>query len=82
MTPTYRLITRWTTRSRNATDYFQTFISSQQNIGGTNYNVLYGGIQWGFSFHTMDIVPEPGSLALVTVFVGTAVLWRRLRLTV
>ena len=44
-------------------DIFQTFISSQQVIGGTTYNVLYGGIQWGYSFTTTDVVPEPGTLA-------------------
>lgn len=53
----------------NASDIFQTFISSQVNISGTNYNVLYGGIQWGFTFGTMD-VPEPSTLVLS----GTAIL--------
>ena len=43
---------------------FQTFISSEQNINGTNYNVLYGGIQWGYSFDSIDVIPEPTSLAL------------------
>jgi len=61
----------------NATDYFQTFISSQQNIGGTNYNVLYGGIQWGFTFNTLDVVPEPTSLALAGGFGVGALCWRR-----
>jgi hypothetical protein len=61
----------------NASDYFQTFISSQQNIGGTNYNVLYGGIQWGFTFNTVDVVPEPTSLALAGGFGVAALCWRR-----
>jgi len=47
----------------NETDTFQSFISSQQVINGTTYNVLYGGIQWGYSFTTVD-VPEPSTLAL------------------
>jgi hypothetical protein len=63
----------------NETVTFQTFISSQMNIGGTNYNVLYGGIQWGYSFNTMDLVPEPSSVVLAAGFVGTALLWRRVR---
>src|SRR5208282_6904690 len=53
-------------------DYFQTFISSQVSIGGTNYNVLYGGVQWGYNFSTMD-VPEPATLALAAAgFAGLA----------
>jgi hypothetical protein len=62
----------------NEVDTFQTFISSQRVISGTNYNVLYGGIQWGYTFSTQD-VPEPGIVALVAGFLGAAFLRRRLR---
>ncbi len=54
---------------------FQTFISSQQVIAGTTYNVLYGGVQWGYSFS----VPEPSSLLLVVATFGAASLRRRRR---
>ena len=60
----------------NETVTFQAFISSQVDIGGTNYNVLYGGIQWGYSFSTIDLVPEPSILALGGGFLGAALLWR------
>jgi hypothetical protein len=60
----------------NTTVTFQTFIEAQQNIGGTNYNVLYGGIQWGYSFNTVDLVPEPTTLALGAGFLGAAILLR------
>jgi hypothetical protein len=63
----------------NTTVTFQTFIEGIQNIGGTNYNVLYGGIQWGYSFNTMDLVPEPGSVALATTAVLMAALAGRYR---
>jgi hypothetical protein len=63
------------------TDTFQTFISGKKVIDGTTYNVLYGGIQWGYTFTTVD-VPEPGTLTLLS-FMGPAVLfgciWRRRR---
>jgi hypothetical protein len=63
----------------NTAVYFQTFVEAQMNIGGTNYNVMYGGIQWGYTFNTLDIVPEPGSVALGTVGVLTATFARRYR---
>jgi hypothetical protein len=55
------------------------------NIGGTDYNVLYGGIQWGYTFTTVDhpaAVPEPTSIFLLSqaslagLFTYT---WRRRR---
>jgi hypothetical protein len=52
------------------TDRFVTFISGQKVISGTTYNVLYGGISWGYTFTTVDI-PEPATLVLmvpVTLF--------------
>lgn len=48
------------------TDTFQTFISSEQVISGTTYNVLYGGVQWGYTFTTVDFPsPEPSTLTLL-----------------
>jgi hypothetical protein len=61
----------------NTTVTFQTFISSVMNIGGTNYNVMVGGIQWGYSFSTIDMVPEPGTVALATTGALAAGLLRR-----
>jgi len=61
------------------TDRFQTFITSKVTIGGTDYNVIYGGIEWGYTFTTVD-VPEPATLVLVSQ-VGVVGLvgyrWRR-----
>jgi PEP-CTERM motif len=45
------------------TDLFQTFISSQRVIDGKTYNVLYGGVQWGYTFTTVD-TPEPATVTL------------------
>jgi hypothetical protein len=42
---------------------FQTFIESDKVIDGRTYNVLYGGVQWGYSFTNVDI-PEPASIAM------------------
>jgi hypothetical protein len=50
---------------------FQTFISGEKVISGTTYNVLYGGIQWGYTFTTVDI-PEPATLTLLSV-IGSVV---------
>jgi len=60
----------------NTTVTFQTFVEAQMSIGGTNYNVLFGGIQWGYSFNTMDLVPEPTTLALGAGFLGATLLLR------
>jgi hypothetical protein len=57
------------------TDTFQTFISGQKVIGGTTYNVLYGGIQWGYSFTTED-VPEPGTATMAGGVVAIALVRR------
>jgi hypothetical protein len=61
----------------NSAVYFQTFVDASQMINGTNYNVLYGGIQWGYTFNAY--VPEPASLALVAGFLGIAFAVRRHR---
>ena len=58
------------------TDTFQTFITGTKVISGTTYNVLYGGIQWGYSFNTQD-VPEP--CALIGAPVATLLLTCRRR---
>jgi hypothetical protein len=64
----------------NTAVYFQTFVEAQQTINGTNYNVLYGGIQWGYTFSTLDVVPEPGGIALVAAgLLGIALRRRHLR---
>jgi hypothetical protein len=48
------------------TDNFVTFITGTKfNAGdGKTYNVLYGGISWGYTFTTVDI-PEPATLVLL-----------------
>jgi hypothetical protein len=43
--------------------YFQSFIEQDKVINGTNYQVLYGGVQWGYSLTMVD-TPEPSSLML------------------
>ena len=58
------------------TDTFQTFITGTKVISGTTYNVLYGGIQWGYTFSTEEL-PEPGALALVGGMTAFGVIRRR-----
>jgi hypothetical protein len=62
---------------------FQTFIESSQMIDvngkSTNYDVLYGGVQWGYTV-TLNAVPEPSSLTLLFEAATVAALgcsWRR-----
>jgi hypothetical protein len=50
---------------------FQTFIESNQNIDGTTYDVLYGGVQWGYTM-TSALVPEPRSIILLSELVAVA----------
>lgn len=60
--------------------YFQTFIESNVTIGGTTYAVLYGGVQWGYTFNSTKL-PEPSSFALGLVgFAGVLVIARGRRL--
>ena len=33
-------------------------------INGTTYNVLYGGVQWGYSYTAVE-TPEPSSMLLI-----------------
>lgn len=42
---------------------FQTFIESNQTVDGKTYQVLYGGVQWGYSLNMVD-TPEPSSILL------------------
>ena len=44
---------------------FQAFVAGATpvNIGGTNYTILYGGEQWGYTYTSSD-VPEPALGAL------------------
>ena len=44
--------------------YFQTFIEEDRMIKGTKYNVLFGGVQWGYSFTAVE-TPEPSSMLLL-----------------
>jgi hypothetical protein len=63
-------------RTTSATVTFQTFISSQQVLNGTTYQVLYGGIQWGYTFSTVD-TPEPASLFLMGLAIAGIFGYRR-----
>ena len=66
---------------------FQTFIESDQICSadacgdnkGKTYQVLYGGVQWGFKYTNEDPVPEPSYAILLAV--GFAGIWlgRRFR---
>jgi hypothetical protein len=51
--------------------YFQTFVEMDKVINGTQYNVLYGGIQWGYSYSNVD-TPEPSSLLLIGSILAAA----------
>jgi hypothetical protein len=54
---------------------FQTFISAEQEIDGEDYNVLYGGVQWGYTYS----VPEPSTLLGLGTLIGVSCLRRRRR---
>jgi hypothetical protein len=56
--------------------YFQSFIEQDKVISGTNYQVLYGGVQWGYSL-TMVEAPEPSSMLLAGLGLLAAGLCRR-----
>lgn len=42
---------------------FQTFIEADQTVNGKTYQILYGGVQWGFNLTMVDS-PEPSSILL------------------
>jgi len=51
-------------------DTFNTFVEADQTFDGKSYQVLYGGIQWGFTL-TMTDVPEPSTwIMMLAGFVG------------
>jgi hypothetical protein len=58
---------------------FTTFVTGTYTNNGTTYNVLYGGIQWGYTYYNRDFqtfgAPEPSTLA--TVLAAAATLWLR-----
>jgi PEP-CTERM motif len=56
--------------------FFQSFIEQDKVISGTNYQVLYGGVQWGYSL-TMVEAPEPSSMLLAGLGLLAAGLCRR-----
>ena len=47
---------------------FQTFVAGVNpvKINGTNYTILYGGKQWGYTYSSTD-VPEPAAGALAGI---------------
>ena len=50
---------------------FQTFIESNYTLNNTTYFVLYGGVQWGYTYSNVD-TPEPVTLVLVGCVFGLA----------
>ena len=60
--------------------YFQTFVEMDKVINGTKYNVLYGGVQWGYSYTAVE-TPEPSSMLLLGSALAAAALlsYRRRR---
>jgi len=58
--------------------YFQTFIEMDKVINGTTYNVLYGGVQWGYSYTAVE-TPEPSSMLLIGSILAAAVLRKYFR---
>jgi hypothetical protein len=61
---------------------FQTFIAGANpvNIGGTDYTILYGGVQWGYTYTSQD-TPEPGYSVLVGLLLTGIPLANRYRRT-
>ena len=49
------------------TQTFQAFIESSQMISGTNYDVMYGGVQWGYTVTSVLVTPEPSTWTLGTI---------------
>lgn len=51
--------------------FFQTFIEEDRMINGTKYQVLFGGVQWGYTLSMVD-TPEPSSILLAGVAFAAA----------
>jgi hypothetical protein len=53
---------------------FQTFIESDKKFNGVTYQVLYGGVSWGYSYSNVDMevkLPEPSYVVVLAfVFAG------------
>lgn len=46
--------------------YFQTFIEEDRQWRGQNYEVLFGGVQWGYTYDATELPnPEPSTLVLL-----------------
>jgi hypothetical protein len=59
--------------------YFQTFLEANEQIDGKTYQVLFGGVQWGYSYSNVD-VPEPSVVLLTgSGLLGLGILRRRRR---
>jgi hypothetical protein len=61
------------------TQIFDTYLESDVIVHGQTYQVLYGGVRWGYTYHNWD-VPEPSTWAMMLLgFAGLGGLlrWRR-----
>jgi hypothetical protein len=54
-------------------DTFNMFIEADQTVAGTPYNVLYGGLQWGFTLTMTDVPEVPTWAMLLAGFAGLGV---------
>jgi hypothetical protein len=60
---------------------FDVFVEANQTLRGQNYQVLYGGFEWGYTFTATD-TPEPSTWVMLTLgFVGLGFVGHRRRPT-